>query len=335
MSASYPGAVKSFPTYANGDQVVTGTINDPNLEITAIETGLLTGLAHDLIPDTTAAHRSLGLVGFQWYDLFISHNATIGGTLAVTGAMSTGALTPASLAVTGAATVGTTLGVTGDFSVATNKFTVAAASGNTVIAGTLGVTGAVALTADLAIATNKFTVSAASGNTLIAGTLTQTGDAAFAGNIALASGRLLYLDGGGDTMIDEASANVMRFRAGGVEAARMTALGLSVKTAILCDQQAGVSVSTSATTIYTGVQVSSADIGGMVIVTGTKTGDATIQFTDWLLWISNTSVSLVTGASKGAAASRSYTVSGLALQLAMGSSTYKISVLPVVAGVGA
>ncbi len=39
--------------------------------------------------------------------------AAFGSTLAVTGATSTGALTPASLAVTGAATVGTTLDVTG------------------------------------------------------------------------------------------------------------------------------------------------------------------------------------------------------------------------------
>lgn len=49
----------------------------------------------------------------KWYGLKTNKAAVFGSTLAVTGAVSTGALTPASIAVTGAATVGTTLDVTG------------------------------------------------------------------------------------------------------------------------------------------------------------------------------------------------------------------------------
>lgn len=65
---------------------------------------------------------------------------TTEGDLVVTGAASTGALSPASLAVTGAATVGTTLGVTGATTLASVGVTGAATVGTT-----LGVTGATTL----------------------------------------------------------------------------------------------------------------------------------------------------------------------------------------------
>ena len=84
-------------------------------------------------------------------DLFQSRNATIGGTLGVTGAttlsstVATGALT-----VTGAATVSTTLGVTGattlSSTVATGGLTV---TGNETVSGTLDITGATTLTGGL------------------------------------------------------------------------------------------------------------------------------------------------------------------------------------------
>jgi len=60
-------------------------------------------------------------------------NATMGGTLDVTGAT----------------TVGGTLGVTGNVTVNTDKFTVTAATGNTVVAGTLAVTGVTTATGGL------------------------------------------------------------------------------------------------------------------------------------------------------------------------------------------
>jgi len=68
-------------------------------------------------------------------DLDVPGDATVGGTLGVTGGS------------TLAAVACTTLAPSGDVAVATNKFTVAAASGNTVVAGTLGVTGVATLTA--------------------------------------------------------------------------------------------------------------------------------------------------------------------------------------------
>jgi hypothetical protein len=60
-------------------------------------------------------------------------NATMGGTLDVTGAV----------------TMASTLGVTGDVTVNTDKFTVTAATGNTVVAGTLAVTGVTTATGGL------------------------------------------------------------------------------------------------------------------------------------------------------------------------------------------
>ena len=79
-------------------------------------------------------------------DLFQSRNATIGGTLGVTGAttlsstVATGALT-----VTGAATVSTTLGVTG----ATTLSSTLGVTGATTLASTLAVTGVTTLTGGL------------------------------------------------------------------------------------------------------------------------------------------------------------------------------------------
>ena len=105
-------------------------------------------------------------------DLFQSRNATIGGTLGVTGAttlsstVATGALT-----VTGAATVSTTLGVTGattlSSTVGTGALTV---TGNETVSGTLGVTGATTLSST--VATGALTVT---GNETVSGTLGVTG----------------------------------------------------------------------------------------------------------------------------------------------------------------
>ena len=63
----------------------------------------------------------------------VTGNATVGGTLSVTGAST----------LTGNTSIGGALGVTGNVAVNTDKFNITAASGNTAIAGTLGVTGLV------------------------------------------------------------------------------------------------------------------------------------------------------------------------------------------------
>ena len=91
-------------------------------------------IASDLIPDATGT-RNIGSATDEWNNLYIDgvatiddlvvdQNATVAGTLDVTGAT----------------------GIDGNFDVATNKFTVDSATGNTAIAGTLAVTGASTMT---------------------------------------------------------------------------------------------------------------------------------------------------------------------------------------------
>ncbi len=101
-----------------------------------------------------------------------SGNATVGGTLGVTGATtmanvtSTGTVTAAGISTSGNATVGGTLGVTGATTMAnvTSTGTVTAAgistSGNATVGGTLGVTGATTM----ANVTSTGTVTAAGVN---------------------------------------------------------------------------------------------------------------------------------------------------------------------------
>lgn len=46
--ADYPGIVATFPTWSNGDDINASNQNDPNDEITAVESALLNGFAHNL-----------------------------------------------------------------------------------------------------------------------------------------------------------------------------------------------------------------------------------------------------------------------------------------------
>lgn len=160
-----------------------------------------------------------GLAGLS--SLGVTGNATVGGTLNVTGATTlsstlgvTGNTTlGGTLGVTGATTLSSTLGVAGDFAVNTNKFTVAATSGNTSVGGTLSVTGnstlagTLAVTNDLSVNTNKFNVAASTGNTSIAGTLGVTGAATLSstldvtGNLSVNSNKFTVAAGSGNTAI--------------------------------------------------------------------------------------------------------------------------------------
>ena len=104
----------------------------------------------------------------------LTGNATVGGTLGVTGATTLSS----TAAITGNTTVGGTLGVTG----ATTLSSTAAITGNTTVGGTLGVTGASTLNS--VAVTNNATVGGTlgvTGNSTIGGTLGVTGQ--ITGNI--------------------------------------------------------------------------------------------------------------------------------------------------------
>lgn len=111
-------------------------------------------------------------------DLFQSRNATIGGTLAVTGAATlSSTLASGALTVTGNETVSGTLGVTGaatlSSTVATGALTV---TGNETVSGTLGVTGATSLSSATVSSTLGVTGAATLASTLaVTGATTLTG----------------------------------------------------------------------------------------------------------------------------------------------------------------
>lgn len=103
MSASYPSAAKNFTvkTDGTGQFINAAHVNDLQDEVTAIETGLIDGLAHDVKPTVGATNtKDLGVAGAVWRDLNLGRNAAVGGTLGVTGNTTLGG----TLGVTGAAT---------------------------------------------------------------------------------------------------------------------------------------------------------------------------------------------------------------------------------------
>jgi fibronectin-binding autotransporter adhesin len=113
-----------------GQTVTVKTANDAGVVISNGKTGIIYCDGADVLEAGTST----------------AGNATMGGTLGVTGAV----------------TMASTLGVTGNVAVNTDKFTVTAATGNTVVAGTLAVTGVTTATGGL---TGSPTVSvSASGN---------------------------------------------------------------------------------------------------------------------------------------------------------------------------
>lgn len=84
MAASYPSGAKSFTTKADGGTISASHVNDLQDEVTAVESALLNGLAHDL--KFTDATYDIGKSGAtRPRDFFLSRNATISGTMQVGG----------------------------------------------------------------------------------------------------------------------------------------------------------------------------------------------------------------------------------------------------------
>jgi hypothetical protein len=70
MPASYPNSVKVFTTKTTGQTILASHINEPQDEITAIEQGLLQGLAHALFPSTDVG-QDLGTTTKRWRQLLV------------------------------------------------------------------------------------------------------------------------------------------------------------------------------------------------------------------------------------------------------------------------
>lgn len=78
--ATYPGAVVVLASHADTtDTIFAADINTPNAEIVAVETGLLNGFQHDLLPLTDDV-RSLGSTTKRWLKVW-AQDADIDGTL--------------------------------------------------------------------------------------------------------------------------------------------------------------------------------------------------------------------------------------------------------------
>jgi hypothetical protein len=87
MAASYPTSTKSFSTHSAGQTIASADVNAIQDEVVAVENGLRTGLQHNLI--FTDATYDIGASGAtRPRDFYLSRNATIGGTLGVTGIVS-------------------------------------------------------------------------------------------------------------------------------------------------------------------------------------------------------------------------------------------------------
>jgi hypothetical protein len=70
VAASYPSSTKSFTTHSAAQTIASADINAIQDEVVALENGLRTGVAHDLIPDADNT-RDLGSAAKQWNDAFL------------------------------------------------------------------------------------------------------------------------------------------------------------------------------------------------------------------------------------------------------------------------
>jgi len=145
-------------------------------------------------------------------------NASVGGTLGVTGAATFSSTLQAGASTLSSVTVSGATALNGGLTMDSNKFTVADGSGDTMIAGTLGVAGAVSLSGGAVISnlavpgTGSFVGNLSTqGNATVAGTLaagastlssvTVSGAAALNGGLTMDSNKFVVADGTGNTTI--------------------------------------------------------------------------------------------------------------------------------------
>jgi hypothetical protein len=238
-------------------------------------------------------------------------NAEVGGNFTVDGG-----LTVLGASLLQALTINGSFGVTGSVIVNMNVGT-----------QTLTVTGA-ATVGSLIVSANSTGVAASITNANAGGTGLVV-QAASSSNSALLikdylGNNLFQVRGNGDVI-----------GLGGLTISGATTLlgSLDVKTALLSNLQTGVTVNNTPVTIYTAALVHGANVGGLVLVTGTKVGDATIQFTDWVCVLSSLTANLVTGITTSGGAGRVYSWSGLNLQLQMtAAESYRVCALPQLVG---
>ena len=67
--STYPNSIVSFATINNGDTTNASQINTPNAEIVAIETGLLNGFQHSILPDADNT-RDAGTTAKNFRNIF-------------------------------------------------------------------------------------------------------------------------------------------------------------------------------------------------------------------------------------------------------------------------
>lgn len=79
MAASYPSTVKTWTALVDStDYPQAAHLNTGYDEVTAIEQGLLNGIAHLLKPDSTAGNRDLGTTGAKWRNIHLSGQVNLG-----------------------------------------------------------------------------------------------------------------------------------------------------------------------------------------------------------------------------------------------------------------
>jgi hypothetical protein len=194
-------------------------------------------------------------------------------------------------AISGNATVGGTLGVTGNVAVNTDKVTIEATTGNTAIAGTLGVTGNI--TASAALVTDTISEKTATAGVTVDGVVlkdggvTVTADINFGDNdkaIFGASSDLQIYHDGSNSYIDEVGTGTLRIR--GYNQVRLTDTSDNIAAIFKGDAESTLyhNNSTKLATTSTGVDVTgnitadSADITGTVTADGlTSTGNILVN----------------------------------------------------------